>query len=156
MKKVLDKITREVYRLLHPILWKKRLQINGIPSITNFKKLKIGKDVSINRDVYIQTSGGGVTLGDRVTLSKGCFILTEGLDTNNYIENAHKRYRDHVSKNVVIGDGTWIAAGVIVCPGVSIASNSIVAAGSVVVEDLTEDGVLYGGIPAKKIRDILK
>ncbi len=100
-------------------------------------------------------SAGGVVIGNKVTLSKGVYILTEGLDTLQYLENAQKRYRDHIRKRVVIGDGTWIAAGVIVCPGVEIAANSIVAAGSVVLKSLTEEGVIYGGVPAKKIKEII-
>lgn len=56
---------------------------------------------------------------------------------------------------MVIGDGTWISAGAIICPGVRIAANSIVGAGAVVSKDLTEEGMIYGGVPAKKIKEIL-
>ena len=74
--------------------------------------------------------------------------------TYHYIENARRIYRSHIKKNVVIGEGVWIAAGAIVCPGVEVARNSIVAAGAVVSKSLLEEGVLYGGVPAKKIKDL--
>lgn len=151
--RIIDKTHRELYRIFHPQVWGKRLQINGIPRITDYRNIKIGVNVSINKDVYIQSSGR-VIIGSNVTLSKGVTILTEGLDTSNYIENAQKQYRDHIIKEVVIGNGTWIASGVIVCPGIEIAANSIIAAGSVVVKNLTEEGVVYGGVPAKKIREL--
>lgn len=97
--KILDKSIREMYRLLHPMLWGKGLQINGIPVITNYGNLKLGKDVSINRDVYIQCSSEEVIIGNNVTLSKGCSILTEGIKTNHYIQNAQKKYRPHIKKS---------------------------------------------------------
>ena len=151
--RILNKIAREFYRLIHPSIWGKRLQINGIPIITNFRNLKIGMDVSINKDVYIQ-SDEEVIIGDKVTISKGAYILTKQLDTNRYIENVQKRYRDHKKNRVIIASGVWIASGAIVCPGVEIAENTIVAAGSVVVKNLTEKNTIYGGIPAKKIKEI--
>ena len=153
LHRLFSKIVRELYRLIHPALWGKRLQINGIPTITNPKNFMIGMDSSINADVFIQSSGS-VQIGDRVTLSRGVRILTEGLDTTIYLENAKKKIREHIKKNVIIGNGTWIACGVTVCPGVEIAKNSIIAAGSVVIENITEEGFLYGGIPAKKIKKL--
>ena len=151
--KLIDKAARELYRLFHPAVWGKKLQINGIPKITELHNLELGMNVSLNRDVYIQ-SKEKVTIENNVTLSKGVTLLTEGLDTNHYFDNAQKQFRDHIKKPIRIGEGTWVAAGVIICPGVEIAAYSIVAAGSVVVTSLTEENVLYGGCPAKKIKEL--
>ena len=153
IERLFSKIKREIYRLFHPGLWRKKLQINGIPCISDYKNIKFGMNVSINQDVVIQ-GAGGVVIGNNVTLSRDVKILTEGLDTYHYIENARRIYRSHIKKNVVIGEGVWIAAGAIVCPGVEVARNSIVAAGAVVSKSLLEEGVLYGGVPAKKIKDL--
>lgn len=80
--------------------------------------------------------------------------MTEGLDIENYLINSRNRYRDHVSKAVVIGNGVWIAANVTVCPGTIIPNDCVVAAGAVVVGELREPNCLYGGIPAHKIRSL--
>ena len=151
--KIFNKLNREIYRLLHPEVWWKGLQINGVPCISDYQNIEIGKHVSINQDVVIQ-GAGGVVIGNNVTLSRNVKILTEGLDTNYYIENARRIYRSHIKGKVIIGEGVWIAAGVIVCPGVEIARNSIVAAGAVVSKSLLEEGVMYGGVPAKKIKEL--
>lgn len=153
VRRIANKIRCEIYRFLHPCIWGKRLQINGIPIITDFSRIELGTDVSVNDGVYIQ-SRGGVVIGNNVTISRGVYILTEGLDTLNYLENSRKRYRDHIAKKVIIGNGTWIAAGTIVCPGVEIAANSIIGGGSVVSKSLTDEGAIYGGVPAKKIKEI--
>lgn len=150
--RVIDKTLRELYRLFHPIIWGKRVQINGIPRIYG-ENLILGKDISLNPGVIIQTSGG-VEIGDRCTISRGVTILTASLDTSDYLENSKQIFRDHTEKKVVIEEGVWLAANAIVCPGVTIAKESIVAAGSVVCKDLAEPGCLYAGNPAKMIKKI--
>lgn len=47
-----------------------------------------------------------------------------------------------------IGKGSWLGAGVTVLRGVTIGSDVVVAAGSVVTHDLLGSGV-YAGIPAE-------
>ena len=54
---------------------------------------------------------------------------------------------------VVIEDGAWIGAGAILLPGAHVGRGSIVAAGAVVVDRLGPNG-LYGGTPAKLIREL--
>jgi acetyltransferase-like isoleucine patch superfamily enzyme len=53
---------------------------------------------------------------------------------------------------VTIGDHVWLSTRVTVLPGVSIGEGAVVAAGSVVTKDLAPYG-LYGGVPARKIRE---
>jgi maltose O-acetyltransferase len=132
-------------------MWKKGVQLNGVPRIVGINNLSIGHDISFNDNVFIH-AGGMVKIGDKVTLSHGVSILSVGLDTLNYSENAQKKYRDHITKSVSIGEGTWLAANVTVCPGVSIADNCIVAAGAVVASDLKKSNSLYAGVPAKLIK----
>ena len=57
-RKLLSKLYRELYRLFHPRIWGKRLQINGIPYIVGSENLILGFDVSINEKCYLQCSGG--------------------------------------------------------------------------------------------------
>lgn len=97
---------------------------------------------------------GGVQLGDCVTLSHGCVILTSGLETEHYSDICMVRGKKHINKQVVISDGVWLGACSMVMPGVSIAKNIIVAAGAVVTKDLEKEGWLYGGIPAKPIKPL--
>lgn len=149
--RIMSKTVREFYRLFHPFLWNKRIQINGIPQIYDAKNLAIGKDVSINDGVVLQ-SYGGISIGNNVTISRNVTILTIGLDTADYIHNSMKKHRDHIMKKVIIQDGTWLCANVTVLPGVKIASCCIVAAGAVVTHDLNEENCIYGGVPAKLIK----
>ena len=58
-----------------------------------------------------------------------------------------------VRKQVVIKDGAWVSSGVTILPGVTIGKNCVIAAGAVVTKS-TDDNCIYGGIPAKKIKEI--
>ncbi|GAH33449.1 unnamed protein product, partial [marine sediment metagenome] len=53
---------------------------------------------------------------------------------------------------VKIGDNSWIGAGTTILDGAKIGRDSIIAAGSVVTEDVPEY-TIYGGTPAKLIRN---
>ena len=54
---------------------------------------------------------------------------------------------------VVIENNVWLAAGVTVCPGVTIGENSIIGAGSVVTKSIPKNVVAYG-VPCKVIEKI--
>ena len=155
MYKVINKVACNLYKLFHPYFWGKRTQIYGIPKIIEINKLKLGRDVSINGGCFFDFIGGG-TVEDRVTLSRGVTILTSGLETVDYKEISKMKYRKHINKPVYIGEGTWIAANVTICPGSNIPERCIIAAGSVVVGNLNEADCLYGGIPARKIKTLIR
>lgn len=56
------------------------------------------------------------------------------------------------SKPIVIGDGTFIAAGVIILKGSCIGKNCVIGAGSVVSGNIP-DNQIWAGNPAKLIRN---
>lgn len=99
---------------------------------------------------------GGVKIGNYVTISYGVSILTTGLKAESYPDICMRPMREHIFAPVSIGDGVWLCANSMVMPGVSIAPRIIVAAGSVVTKNLTREGWLYAGIPAKPIKPLNK
>ena len=151
--RIIDKIIRELYRIFHPSLWGKRVQINGIPRIYAIHNISFGNNVSVNSDCVLQ-GYGGIRIGNNVTLSDGAKILTRSLDINNYRENAKKEERDHIDNSVEIEDEVWIAANAVVLPGAHIAKGAVVAAGAVVADNLTQESSLYVGVPARFIREL--
>ena len=52
---------------------------------------------------------------------------------------------------VIIGDNVWIGGGAILLPGVTIGSNTVIGAGSVVTKDIPSD-VIACGNPCRVIR----
>jgi maltose O-acetyltransferase len=90
-----------------------------------------------------------VTIGDDVQIGPGVQLLT----ATHPVEPGPRRDKWEAAQPIVIGDNVWLGGGVIVCPGVTIGADTVVGAGSVVVQDLPS-GVVAVGSPAKVIRTI--
>lgn len=110
--------------------------------------LTIGENTFINYRCFFELSAP-ITIGSEVAVGFGTQFVT----TSHRIGPPTRRAGEAESRPITVGDGCWIGSGVQVLPGVSIAPGVIVAAGSVVTRDL-ETPALYGGVPARKIRDL--
>lgn len=62
-------------------------------------------------------------------------------------------HQGYTRKPVAIGRNVWLAAHVIVLPGVTIGDDVIAAAGSVITKDVPS-GVLVAGNPARVMRSL--
>jgi maltose O-acetyltransferase len=90
-----------------------------------------------------------VSIGDEVQIATNVQLLT----ATHPLDAATRRAAWESAEPITIEDGAWLGGGVIVCPGVTIGENTVVGAGSVVVEDLPA-GVLAVGNPARPIRQL--
>lgn len=93
--------------------------------------------------------GGYVTLGEDCLIGPRCTIATP-----NHAKDAATRLAgwEHASA-VTIGDNVWFGANGDGHAGVTIGSNSIIGAGSVVTRDIPENVIAVGN-PAHVIREI--
>mmetsp|Transcript_52661 Transcript_52661/g.115463 ORF Transcript_52661/g.115463 Transcript_52661/m.115463 type:complete len:228 (+) Transcript_52661:36-719(+) len=91
---------------------------------------------------------GKVTIGNNVFLAPyvGIYAATHPLDSKARLDY-------ELGNPIVIGDDVWIGANATICPGVTIGSRVVIAAGAVVAKDVP-DGVLVAGVPAKVIKQI--
>ena len=90
-----------------------------------------------------------VIIGDDVQIGPNVQLLT----ATHPLEAARRRDKWESSEPITIGDNVWLGGGVIVCPGVRIGDNSVVAAGAVVTQDIPPD-VLALGVPARPVRGL--
>ena len=89
------------------------------------------------------TPNAYIRIGNNVIIAPNVHIYGAGQDPNNVT--------NHIAKNIVIGDHSYIGADSIIRYGVEIGSNCIVGAGSVVVSDVPQGSVVAGN-PARTIQ----
>jgi acetyltransferase-like isoleucine patch superfamily enzyme len=114
----------------------------------------IGKDVSISRNVHIAAISQ-VTIGDGVMIGSNVLIIdhSHGSLVDEIASSTMRSpaQRPLVSKGAItIGRNVWIGDGVVILAGVSIGDFAIIGANSVVTKDVT-DRTTVGGIPARKL-----
>ena len=90
-----------------------------------------------------------VTFGDNVFVAPNCGFYTAGHPVDAERRNAGLEY----AYPITVGDNVWFGGGVQVLPGVTIGSDVVIAAGSVVNRDIP-DHVVAGGTPCRVIRPI--
>lgn len=97
---------------------------NGFVQIVCAKKITIGKNVAIARDVIIRDT-----------------------DAHGIVGKEHQK-----KKEVKIGNNVWIGTRAIIMKGVTIGDGAIIAAGAIVTKDVPANTIVTG-IPAKVIRE---
>ena len=110
--------------------------------------LCVGRRCFINYGL-VALDVAAITIGDDVQIATNVQLLTP----THPLNAAQRRDKWEAAQPISIGDNVWLGGGVIVCPGVSIGADTVVGAGSVVVDDLPS-GVLAVGNPARVIRQL--
>jgi putative colanic acid biosynthesis acetyltransferase WcaF len=111
-------------------------------------KLTIGNYTWIGEGVWIDNLDQ-VTIGNHCCISQGAMLLCGSHDYK-------KETFDLITKPITLEEGAWVGAQSLVCPGVTLFSHSVLAAGSVATTHLNAFSV-YQGNPAifKRKREIL-
>ena len=106
---------------------------------------KLGDYAAITSRHYVDCSGG-VEIG-RFSVIAGVrsTILTHQVDTVR---------SQQILRAVQVGEYCLVGSNVQIVPGASIADRSVIAMGSVVVGILESAACLYGGVPARRIKQM--
>lgn len=109
--------------------------------------IECGENVFFNVNCVV-LDAAKVRIGSNVLFGPGVHIYT----ATHPLDKMERRNTDF-AKPVTIGDDCWIGGQVVICPGVTIGSRSVIGAGSVVTKDIPEDCLAVGN-PAKLIRKL--
>ncbi|RWX02387.1 acyltransferase [Flavobacterium cerinum] len=143
------------------------------------KKFKHFADTADFRSGAYAVCCSKISIGERVVIRPGSMLFAEAdnLETSITIEDnvmlgsgiqiyVHNHRFDRVdiplidqgyyeAKPVILKNGCWLGANVIVLPGVVIGENSVIGAASVVTKSIPP-GVVAAGNPARVIKNIGK
>jgi acetyltransferase-like isoleucine patch superfamily enzyme len=143
-----------------------------------WRRYSFGKNIYIGRFVYlwakhtIKTGDNfyigkfsqiecNAEIGDNVIIANHVGLVGKydhnyqqiGVPTRLSSQIREKEYNwKGLNEKIIIGDDVWIGYGSIILSGVKIGQGSIISAGSVVTSDV-EPFSIYGGVPAKKIKN---
>jgi acetyltransferase-like isoleucine patch superfamily enzyme len=136
--------------------------------------ISIGRDVFVGPGSRLSTVDGGVIrIGDSCAFADSVVIIaarsiviepravfgrnvqiydhSHGLDPDLPIGFGYQELTG--IEPVVVGEGSWIGANVVILPGVAIGRRAVVGANSVVREDV-RDRVVVVGAPAREVREL--
>ncbi|MEJ7767842.1 MAG: acyltransferase [Chitinophagaceae bacterium] len=108
--------------------------------------------VTIGNHVFIGASNviiGPVTLHDHIMTAQN--VVISGLNHGFNSVSLAFRYQPCTVSEIVIGEGCWIGANVVITSGVQVGKFSIIAAGSVVTKNVPSYS-MAGGNPAKLLK----
>lgn len=127
----------------------------------------VGEDVVVRPRFFCEY--GAVSIGDRtfvnvdavmldvlpITIGADCQIASrvQLLTATHPIDPGPRRAGWEYGRPITIADNVWLGGGVIVCPGVTVGTDTVVGAGAVVTRDLPA-GVVAAGVPARVLREI--
>lgn len=127
-------------------------------------KMNIKKKVVIHKGLEIRC-GYNITIGEGTIIGDDCILDGRGtiyIGSNcNFSSRVSVYTNQHNVDDTLFGgesspvnicDRAWISANAVVLPGVNVGEGAVLAAGGVATKDL-ESFSVYGGVPAKKIKN---
>ncbi len=125
----------------------RNLKISCSVNIYNPQNMTVGDNVYIGYSCYF--GGGEIVLEDEVLI--GPFVTVAA--GNHTMRDGSYRFGPYEFGRIRIGRGTWLCANAVITSGVTIGKGCVVAAGSVVTQDVPDYGMV-GGVPAKLVRTV--
>lgn len=115
----------------------------------------MGNDCSVWFNAVLRGDVNSISIGNKVNIQDGAVLHTlyqkSVVEIGNNVSIAHNA----VIHGAKICDNVLIGMGAIVMDHAVIGENSIIAAGAIVLSNtIVEPGTIYGGNPAKKLKDI--
>jgi len=143
------------HNIFESVLWRTRVEagrnirVHPTASIRNPQNVVIGENSHINLWCCVWAGETSKIIIGRNLLMGPCVQLHAS--RHGTALGAPMMEQPRVFEDIVIGDDCWLCAGVVVTAGVRIANGVVVAANAVVTEDILEENVIVGGVPAKTI-----
>ena len=122
------------------------IRMNEINSIPDPEVVNEIDPVFLLGDGSIVTTGHKIDFTDRVEIGRR--VILGGRNSSLW---THNRQR---TRPITIGSMAYIGSEIRMAPGSAVPARSIVGIGSVITAQLTEEGKLIAGVPAKTVKEL--
>jgi acetyltransferase-like isoleucine patch superfamily enzyme len=115
-------------------------------------RLSLGEGVFIGAGVNLRAAGGEVTIGSHTALAQHTVVVA----ANHHVRQGLRYLQatwEEARTGVAVGNNVWVSANCVLLPGCRIGDNAVIAAGSV-VRGTVPPGEIWGGVPARKLKDV--
>jgi carbonic anhydrase/acetyltransferase-like protein (isoleucine patch superfamily) len=127
------------------------------PNATVVGDVEIGDDCSIWFNAVVRGDVNSIRIGERVNIQDGVIIHGTYKKASVTIGNDVSIGHNAIIHGCIIMDRVLVGMRAVIMDNAEIGKDTIIAAGAVVLEGTkVESGTVYGGIPARKIKDIPK
>ena len=115
----------------------------------------MGNDCSVWFNAVIRGDVNSITIGNRVNIQDGAIVHCTYEKAKTIIGNNVSIGHNAIVHGCTLQDNVLVGMGAIIMDHAVIEKNSIIAAGAVVLENTkVESGTIYGGMPARKLKDL--
>jgi gamma-carbonic anhydrase len=118
-------------------------------------EVTMGENCTVWFNAVVRGDVHSITIGDNTNIQDGAVIHCTYQKARTVIGSNVSIAHNAVVHGCTIEDNVLIGIGAIVLDDAHIGSNSVIAAGAVVLPGTkVEPGSIYAGVPAKKVKDI--
>ena len=115
-------------------------------------RLILGDRVVISAGCNIRAAGGTIAIGEHTAISQNCVLVAANHNVRRGLRYISMPW-DELRCGITIGRNVWVGAQCTILPGVVIGDNAVIAGGSVVNTTVPPDEI-WGGVPARKLKDV--
>lgn len=127
------------------------------PNATIVGDVVMGDQCSIWFNAVVRGDVNSIRMGHKVNVQDGAVIHCTYKRTQTLIGNSVSIGHNAIVHGCTLHDNVLIGMGAIVMDNAVVHSHTIIAAGAVVLEGtICEEGAVYAGVPAKKVKEISK
>jgi carbonic anhydrase/acetyltransferase-like protein (isoleucine patch superfamily) len=125
------------------------------PNATIVGDVIMGDECSVWFNAVVRGDVNSIRIGNKVNIQDGAVIHCTYKKTKAIIGNNVSIGHNAIVHGCTLHDNVLIGMGSIVMDNAEVNSNTIIAAGAVVLEGtICESGSIYAGVPAKKVKAI--
>jgi carbonic anhydrase/acetyltransferase-like protein (isoleucine patch superfamily) len=125
------------------------------PNATIVGDVVMGDECSIWFNTVLRGDVNSIRIGNKVNIQDGAVVHCTFKKTKALIGNNVSIGHNAIVHGCTLHDHVLVGMGAIVMDNAIVHSNTIIAAGAVVLEGtVCEAGSIYAGVPAKKVKDI--